>query len=469
MDRPYVARETLPSGTAASVNVLAALDRRIQEGTLEPDALAAYARLTSIGTIALRSDLEYERFDTPRPRVLWDLLTDPLPPGIRAPQRFGNPTRNQPPANFPADDPRDLGIPLDASDPPPVALFDVEDAVPIVHSAPTRRPVLLDGDGDGIVDAAAAGLLDGKSLVLETAALTASQLRAQGQAGADLVLTDSNRRRNEQFFAGVRDNYGYTERAGENSSTDEFRLDPFPGSTDDDRSVVVQRGGTVDATGYTIASNRPARAVDGDPATSWLVADPAVGQRLTVRADTPQTIDHVTLAQPQQNPLDQTIASVTLSFDDGPPVTVALDPTSTSPAGQTISFPPRTTRQVTIAIDALTQPSDRRNPVGFTEVGFGDVRIREAVRLPVDLARTLGTRANGHRLDVVLSRARNDRAAARRRGDHAQPDLRAARRAFVRVDGYGARGSRRARRDDRRRPRHHIGGGAVHGFVASLR
>ena len=49
-DRPYVARETLPSGSAPSVNLLVALDHRLQDGTFEPDALAAYARLANIGT-----------------------------------------------------------------------------------------------------------------------------------------------------------------------------------------------------------------------------------------------------------------------------------------------------------------------------------------------------------------------------------------------------------------------------------
>ncbi len=317
---------------------------------------------------------------------------------------------NRPPSSFPADDPRDLGISPAASDPPPVSLFDVEDPVPILHSAPVRRPVLLDGDADGIIDAAAAGLLDGRSLVLETAALTPAQRRAQMKVGADLVLTDSNRRRDQQFFAGVRDNNGYTERAGEDSSTDEFRLDPFPGSDDADRTVVVQEGGTVDATGYTIASNRPARAVDGDPATSWLVGDQPVGQSITVRADSPQTVDHITLAQPLHDPLDQSISAVTVSFDDGTSIPVALDASSMTPAGQTISFPARTAKDVTIRIDALQQPSEHRNAVGFSEIGFGDVRVHEVVRLPVDLAHTVGKGADGHRLDVVLARLRNDLA-----------------------------------------------------------
>ena len=410
-DRPYVARETLPSGSAPSVNLLVALDHRLQDGTFEPDALAAYARLANIGTVSLRSDLQYERFDTPQPRLLWQQLVDPLPKGLDAPRGFGprTPNRARPPVSD--IDSTELAIPVDAANPPPVALFDVKDAIPIVHSAPTAQPVLLAGDGEGIVDAAAAGLLDGRSLVLETGALDKKALRTQLRQGADLVLTDSNRRRNQQFFAGVRDNSGYTERAGQDSSTDEFRLDPFPQSAGDDgRTVVEQHGGTVDGTDYVTPSDRPSRAVDGDPSTAWLVdGSDVVGQHITITADHPQTIDHITLAQSPVNPTDQSITQVKLTFDQGAPVTVPLDASSSTAAGQTIPIPPRTATRVEVEIAGVNRPFPKSlNPIGFTEIGFGDTRVTETVRLPVTLAKDLGRAADGHRLDVVLSRLRND-------------------------------------------------------------
>ena len=177
VERPYAAREVLPAGTPGSVNLLDALDHRMQEGTFEPGTLAPIARLMGVGTIALRSDLEYERFDTPRPRLLWEQLTDPETTGLGAPRRFGEPVPNRAVPELPMLDPLELRIADDAPDPPPVALFPVEDAVPIVRTAPVDQPVLLDGDGDGIVDAAAAGLIDGNQLVLEAAALTDRQLR----------------------------------------------------------------------------------------------------------------------------------------------------------------------------------------------------------------------------------------------------------------------------------------------------
>jgi arabinofuranan 3-O-arabinosyltransferase len=411
-DRPYVARETLPSGSAASVNLLVALDHRLQDDTFEPDALASYARLAGIGTVVLRSDLEYERFDTPRPRELWQLLTDPVPDGLDHPVDFGPRTPNRASSAVPAIDNHELATPASAANPPPVALFDVKDAVPIVHSAPSNQPVLLAGDGEGIVDAAAAGIVDGRALVLESGALSAKQLRQQLGRNADLVLTDSNRRRNQQFFAGVRDNSGYTERAGQDSSSSEFRLEPFPESGDATRTVVEQHGGTVDATGYATPTDRPVKAVDGDPQTSWLVSGTdVVGQRLSIRSDSDQTVDHVTLHQAPIPQNGRSITDVTLTFDQGDPVTATLDPSSFSPTGQTISFPSRTAKVLEVTIDGVDTPTaNSRNGVGFSEVAFGDTRVGETVRLPLDLTRRAGTAADGHRLDVVLSRLRNDPA-----------------------------------------------------------
>ena len=179
--RPYIAREVLPAGSPESFNLLDAFDRRIQNGSFEPGALAPIARLFGIGTVALRSDLAYERSGSPHPRVVWDALTDPRPDGIGPPKTFGARTPNH---AGPVD-----GIDLrteTGSDPPPVALFPVEDPTTIVRTTPDRDPVVLAGDGDGIVDTAAAGLLTGRERILELASLSDTALRHALRTGAAL-------------------------------------------------------------------------------------------------------------------------------------------------------------------------------------------------------------------------------------------------------------------------------------------
>jgi len=71
-------------------NLLNALDHRMQEGTLDPSALAPVARLMSAGAILYRADLQTDRYDLVRAAPLWRLLTDPVPAGLSAPTPFGD-------------------------------------------------------------------------------------------------------------------------------------------------------------------------------------------------------------------------------------------------------------------------------------------------------------------------------------------------------------------------------------------
>lgn len=427
IDRPYLAREVLPYGTPASVNLLDALDRRMQQGTFEPSSLAPVARMFDAGTISLRSDLQFERFGTPRPRLLWSALTDPLAPGLLPPTPFGPAERNTPSGRIPSLDELELRTPPTAADPPPVALFDVEDQLPIVHTASSTNPVVLAGDGDGIVDAAAAGLLDGRALLFELAAMDNVRLDDALGAGADLVLTDSHRRRPQNWFSSLRETMGSTERAGQDLPDPgglDFRLDPFGDVSDAARTVVEHEGGRVDATGggeVVRPEDRAVHAFDGDARTAWRVGGPdPAGERLTLELDAPVTADGVTLTQPQDGPRDRVLTVVRLRFDGGEPLTVTLGEQSLDPQGQTIPFPARSVRRLEVELVETTVPPfdpGRANAVGFAEVGLADVRVVETVRLPVDLAGRVDDEAAGHGLDVVMSRLRSD-PGERGRQDH---------------------------------------------------
>jgi hypothetical protein len=432
-DRPYLAREVLPYGSPQSVNLLDALDRRMQEGTFEPASLAPVARFFGVGTVVLRSDLQYERFDLPRPKALWAQLTEPLAGGLAAPQGFGRPVPNLPPAGQEQFDERDFATSA-VADPPPVALFGVEDPVPIVRAAPVTRPVVLSGDGDGIVDASAGGILDGRQQVFELAALDGPTLRQALSADADIVMTDSNRRRIQNWFYSLQSTKGATERAGQTAHDPngyDYRLDVFPGSTDADRTVVEQLGGRVDATsdgGAPRPEDRPVRAFDGDTRTSWRVggADPT-GARIVLRSPHARRLDRVTLLQPQDGPRDRTITEVRIRFDHGPAVTAALGDASLSPPGQTITFPARTSKKVEIEIVRTSVPPfdpALANAVGFSEIRVADTKVREVVRLPVDVARRIGARADGHRLDVVVTRLRFDPSRSGRQDEELSLDRR---------------------------------------------
>src|SRR5215213_2262519 len=235
MDRPYVARELIPYGSAPSADLLIALDRRLQEDQLDPAVLAPLARLMGVGDIVVRSDLQYERFNTTRPRALWALLDQPVE-GLGDPVTFGDPQPNRPIARLPLNDEEEAAIPADTADPPPVAVFPVEDPGPIVRARSAGRSLLVAGDGEGVVEAAAAGVLDGRTPLFYSAALAEDpSLRERlVDTGADLVLTDSNRRRGRRWST-LWENTGATEQAGQeplDHDISDNRLPLFPDAGD---------------------------------------------------------------------------------------------------------------------------------------------------------------------------------------------------------------------------------------------
>lgn len=408
-DRPYLAREVLPAGTVGTVNLLDAFDRRLQLGTFEPAALGPVARLLGVGTVAFRGDLEQiGRFDTPPSTSVWAALR-PVPAGLGRPTVFDDP-----------------GAPAGADGPPAVALFDVADPRPTARVAPVDEPVVLAGDGDGIVDSAAAGLLDGRALVLPAAALDDATLSGALDAGAHLVLTDSNRRRIQTWFYSLRDTRGPTEAAGETAEDPtgyDFRLDPFPGTGDDSRTVVERIGGQVQGSGGRgpeRPEDRATHAVDGDVTTAWRVAGEVAGQHLHVRFDGAVPVDQLRLVQAAPPPGGRALARVAVRVGDDAPVEVDLGPESLTPAGQVVVVPGRSVQDVTVEL--LTTTAGAPTTVGLAELRVGDRRVAESVRPPVDLLRRVGERLDGHSLDVVLTRLRLDLPGTDRQDDEATLD-----------------------------------------------
>jgi hypothetical protein len=426
MDRPFVGRELIPYGSPPSADLLIALDRRLQEGTFEPSMLAPVASLMSAGNVLLRSDLQTQQFNTPRPRPTWALFSPATPAGLVPGPSFGGP----------AVSPGGQAGPK-SSDPPNIATFTVPAVRPIIRAESTGRPMIVAGDGDGLVDLGAAGLLGGDATILYAASLDRDPAGfASAMAnGADLVLTDSNRRR-AWSWGSVRDNTGYTERAGEQplvSDPTDNRLIVFPGAGDDAATVTVQRGGlTVSATSYGnnstyVPGDRAANALDGDLTTAWRTTA-GTGEALHVDLAAPMTTDHINLVQPLTGQIDHVITSVTLRFDGGRSIQAALGPSSRTAAGQTLRFPrPLTFQHLVIQIDGtarLPGTGTANNGVGFAAVRLGDHPpvVDEIVRLPVDLLDQAGAASVDHRLTLVLTRLRSAPSEAAFKPDD-EPEL----------------------------------------------
>ncbi len=419
IDRPFVARELVPMGSIAGANLLDALDGRLEQGTLDTNAVAPIARLMAVGDVLLRGDMQTDRFDIVPASKAWQLFTDPLPDGLTEPQTFGTrPAGRQIAPALP-----DLTTPPSPSGSaptPPVAIFGVKDALPIVRTQSADAPLVVAGDGDGLVDLATAGLIDGRRLILYSGSYATKPAALRGlPADSVLVLTDSNRRRASRPVLSLAFVDGLTETAGEKplvADPHDQRLEVFPGETDASRTVDDMTGvKSVQATSYGslfgfTPAGRPAAAFDGDPKTTWLLSG-GRGQLLVLRLAHPITTDHVNFVQPQ-GVHSGYISRIRLRFDGGATVPATLNRSSQSVAGETVHFPRRTFSTLEIRVDALHAGNGvaAQNPVGFSEVRLADdapgsppVRAVETMRLPTDLLGALGAASAEHPLVIVMS------------------------------------------------------------------
>lgn len=447
MNRPYVARELIPYGSPPSADFLNALDHRLQEGTFDDVALAPIARFMGVGDISVRSDLTYERYDTPRPRLLWKELTGS--PDIGKPLGFGGTARNVPRADLPLQDEAELETPPSLPDPPQVGILPVEDREKIIRTASASDPVIVAGDGDGVVDAASAGLLSGHEL-LQYAASLAGDTKAERRALADhavLVLTDTNRRQARRWGT-VRDNTGITERAGQKPlvvDPKDQRLDLFTDAAtakagpnknltdgkegDGDATVIESRGGVwAEASSYGNAvtltpEDNPVNAVDGNTATAWRTGgfSSAEGEQLVLHYRHTVTTDQVRVLQALGGVRNRFITGIDVRLDGGAPHHYDLTGASRDQAagdrtpGQVLRFPRTSFKRLQITITA-TDPGQLRRYDGISSVGFSEVTVTDrdgttpvaddVVRLPTDLLHDAGAASASHPLAVVLSRQR---------------------------------------------------------------
>jgi arabinofuranan 3-O-arabinosyltransferase len=418
MDRPFVSRELIPYGEPASADLLRAIDRRLQEGVFETSALPSLAAMMSVGDIELRSDLQYERFRTPRPLTTWELFGSGKTPGLDTAKQFGPKVAETP--EIPLTDETTLAQGPNLAKPPAVAVFGVPRTESIVRAESTDRPLVVAGNAEGLVDAAAAGLLSDSGVILLSASLTPAEIQQALGQNAVLLVTDSNRKRAERWGT-VRENYGYVETAtGKPLRTDvtDARLPVFPTETASDQTVAQYRGvANVQATDYGnpvsyAPADRPVHAVDGDLTTAWRVGafSDVRGERLQITALQPTTTDHLTLTQPLTGPRNRWITKVTLTFDGGHPMTVNLTDASRTNAGQRINFSSRKFTRLDVKIDdtnlGVQAQYNGASGVGFAEVSIPGVQADEVLRLPTDLLNAAGAQSLRHELLLQMARDR---------------------------------------------------------------
>ncbi|MFK7919512.1 MAG: alpha-(1-_3)-arabinofuranosyltransferase family protein [Ilumatobacter sp.] len=404
-ERPLVTRDLLPLGSPAAMDLVFALDDRVQTDTIEPVAVEAVSRLLGVDTIWISGDISYDRFRLARPEVVTNELS-----GLDSTSFGGSVVMG---SAIPMVDNRTLGDARIGQAIAPVTLADVGNPIPTERVK--DEIVVLAGSGDGIIDAAAAGVIDGSELILYAASVDEDTPLEDGYR---LVITDSNRDR-AHHWRSSQDVTGFTESADVASDVLRFesgdqRLDVFSsGGVDDpdDQTVSVQLGAvTAEASSYGerfayLPEHRPAMAIDGDRDTAWLVADraPAIGEFIRLEFDA--EVEYLDLLQPVVDPGERTITRVSVVADGGEPIEVDLDDSSRSGDGQRIDIDITQTATVTITATTTPQPpiGEAIGGVGFIEIGTGSAGTTEFIRTPL-VSAAQQEAAGG--IDVVLTRLR---------------------------------------------------------------
>ena len=416
-DKPLITRDLLPLGSAGAMDLLYALDDRVQDGVFEPSSLAPVSRWLGVDTVWVANDLAFDRFRTARPQTLTAQIAGA--PGVGAVQHVGTAVVNDP--ALPMIDEQALADPDATAPTAPVDLYPITPPGTIVRAA--DHAVVVSGSGDGLVDLAAAGLLDGDELVQYSASLDADGLQAAIAGATDVYVTDSNRDR-ARHWRSSQDATGYTESDQPDLGllrdvAADARLPVFADRDEDvdpSTQTVARQVGPVTATATSygepfayLPERRPYMAIDGDPATAWTVgehADP-VGETLRLHFDQP--IPSIGLVQ-MVAPGGRRITAVTVEAVSGaqPPQRVELTDESLTWPGQAVALTAGAGGvDITIAAVGGGEPSTASAVVGvgFAEIVTGMTPTIEVVRVPSDALEALGSETP---LTVALTRLRVD-------------------------------------------------------------
>jgi hypothetical protein len=419
LTRDFVTREQQIMGSIATADTLYAVDGPIQDDIENTNALAPMARLMGAGDVMVEYDQRYEHFGVPHPQLLAQQLRQ-TPLGLTNPIPFGSPRPNV--STYSTLNEQDLAAPAGLGWPSPIVVYTVPNPRPLVRAESDAGAVVAEGDATGVDNLAGLGLLGSDNAIYYAGTLASdpSRLRQLAGQGAQLVLTDTNRKQAFQW-ASMTANNGFTETPSDNPAATDPRDSPIELFSDAGVSnkTVASYVGAVNVTassyGNGITYNpeyAPSSAIDGNLDTAWItgtfVPDPA-GQWWQEQFTNPVTTDHITLVQPQRGDRSRFVSSVTLTFDGKHPERFQLTDASHSKAGQTLTFPSQNFHTLRVTIDSTTNDHQTflsAAAVGFSEVEVPGQTVRQVIDMPTRMLDTLGASSQSDRLTVVMTRER---------------------------------------------------------------
>jgi arabinofuranan 3-O-arabinosyltransferase len=390
--RPVAVRYETPYSDLHAVDVLNTVDGLVQQRRLVPGQLLPMLRLMGVGAVVSGSDDDISRSGAIDPAAAAAELAGQ---GLDHPSRSYGPVRTLPPASG------DIGPRVSV---PQVRRYDVPPGRGIVHIDPAGQPTIVDGSAQGLADLAAFGALPAHSPIFLAGDLTTSRLRQQAGAGADVVVTDSNRRR--QFVTEfTQQDLGYTLGASDPLDPNYAVINPSPQAGTDGQTVSTLQGASylrAVNTGGTLSfpENAAIAAFDGDLSTPW-VADRYLApsnRYIDVGFDRPRDVPYVDVY-----PLSGAHGVVTQVDVNGVRAHVGLGWTRIPVGLHHVSA-------IRVRIDHIVQPKvGLGGPGGFREIRIPGFHVRQLLRTPVVVARALAGRDLTHSsLTYVFERTTGD-------------------------------------------------------------
>jgi arabinofuranan 3-O-arabinosyltransferase len=259
-ERPAAVRNIVPFADLHAIDAHWGVDALAGQERLVPGQLPPLLRWLGAGALLANADGDITRSGQPPPAQAARVL---------AAQGYGRPDRAYGPARRMLPPAGDVAPAVTL---PQVRRYDVGGARRIVRVQPLRAPAVVDGSADALAGLAAFG--DVPRSAVYAGDRGAAQLRRAADQGADVVISDSNRRR---VFVPSRleQNFGWTLGPGQEPSEDAAMLNPFAGRGSDGQTVAVYEGARrlrmpFSPGGEQYPEHRPYAAFDGDPRTAWL-------------------------------------------------------------------------------------------------------------------------------------------------------------------------------------------------------
>jgi hypothetical protein len=406
--RPLVIRELDRYADPRSAELQVAVDDLVQQGRLVPGQLDPMLRLMGVGQVLVAADGKRVRNGALDPARVAEALAGQSGFGRPAAQ-YGGARRVYPAAGRAG---------------PGKVLPDLRRYVApgaegpgIVRLHSRAGAMVLDGDAQGVVELAAVGGLDPGRALVYAPDLKRSELAEAVRAGAELVFTDSNRRR-RIASGGLTGNRGPTLGPNDPLRQDDPAYNPFPAAGASGRTVAVYTGLRWLRANARAAvpdpDRRPYAALDGSPSTAWVAGSPTGETRyLELSLKRPLAVRHIDLRP--HFAFGRGGGVVGIRVNGGPERRANVRP------GR---------NRIPLLVDGVRRLRlrllDGAAPFGSTIDGIAELRIpglsvRESLRLPTDLADAARRLELSHNaITVALQRTTTDfpyrtgRAAANR-------------------------------------------------------